>query len=50
MAKKQMGAVSLEEWISKTTQKVQGNLVTFTYPQKLFISLFLHKCFLQFLV
>lgn len=24
--------------------------MTFPYPQKLFIALFLHKCFLQFLV
>lgn len=34
----------------KTTQKSQGNLVCFTYPQKLFVPLFLHKRFLQFLV
>lgn len=50
MAKKQIQAVPLEERISKTTQKFQGNPVTFAYPQKLFISLFLHKRFLQFLV
>lgn len=50
MAKKQIWAVSLEERTSKTTQKSQGNLVSFTYPQKLFVPLFLHKRFLQFLV
>ena len=50
MAKKQIRAVTFEERISQTTQKIQGNLVTSTYPQKLFVSLFLHKRFLQFLV
>lgn len=50
MAKKQTAAGSLEERISKTTQKTRSNLMTFTYPQKLLISLFLHKHFLQFLV
>jgi len=31
-------------------KEIEGNLATFTHPQKLFISLFLHKHFLQFLV
>lgn len=50
MAKQQIQEVSLEEGISKSTQRVQGSPGSFTYPQQLLLSLLLHKRFLQFLV
>jgi len=50
MAKDQLQPASVEERIFKTTQKIQGNLMTLAYPQQLFVSLLLHKHLLQFLV
>lgn len=48
MAKRQIQAS--EEQISRTPQGIWDNVATLTYPQELFIPLFLHKRLLQLLV